>query len=191
MAKNRMMVAPTARPTGEAGVSRISNAAGRNSHSGLRRCGGAHSRDAGGAASFFASADFMEACLQPVQRRVAPGFVHELLVVAVFDDAAAFDGDDAIGVTNSRQPVGDDDDGPPFRDFLHVLVDDPLALVIERARRFVENQDAWVADQRARDGDALALASREGRATLADDGVVTERKLENEIVRASELRRGD
>src|SRR5262249_43788139 len=177
MAKNRMMVAPTARPTGEAGVSRISSAAGRNSHSALRRCGGAHSRDAGGAASFFASADFMEACLQPVQRRVATGFVHQLLVIAVFDDAAAFDGDDAIGVTNSRKPVGDDDHGPPFRYLLHVLVNDPLALVVERARRFVENQDARISDEGARDRNALALAAREARPALADDRVVAERKL--------------
>src|SRR5262249_59028801 len=100
-----MMVAPMARPTGEAGVSRISSAAGRNSNSAPRLCSAGHSRGAGGAASRFASADFMQACLKPVQRRVATGFVHELLVVAVFDDAAAFDGDDAIGMANGRQPM--------------------------------------------------------------------------------------
>src|SRR5262249_8241039 len=114
----------------------------------------AHSRGRERPASRFASADFMEACLQPVQRRVAAGFVHELLMVAVFDDATALDGDDAIGVANGRQPMGDDYHGPPLRNLLHVLVNDPLALIVERARRLVEDEDARIADS------ARAIAMR-------------------------------
>ncbi len=38
IAKNRMMVAPMARPTGDAGVSRISSAAGRNWRAVSLRC---------------------------------------------------------------------------------------------------------------------------------------------------------
>ena len=73
----------------------------------------------------------------------------------------------------------------------HVVLDDALALVVERAGRLVEDQDARVGDQRARDGDALALAARQARAALADDGVVALGQLEDEFVRAGELRRRD
>ncbi len=44
----------------------------------------------------------------------------------------------------------------------HVLLDDALALVVERAGRLVEDQDARIGDQGAGDGDALALAARQG-----------------------------
>src|SRR5262249_8225684 len=189
--KNKMSVPAMARPIGDAGVSRISSAAGKNSNSAPRLCGAAHSRGRERPASRFASADFMEACLQPVERRVAAGFVNELLMVAVFDDATALDGDDAIGVANGRQPLGDDYHGPPLRNLLHVLVNDPLALIVERARRLVEDEDARIADQRPGDSDALALAARQACPALADDGVVAERKLEDEVVRPPQLRRGD
>ena len=68
---------------------------------------------------------------------------------------------------------------------------DALALVVERAGRLVEDQDARIGDQRAGDGDALALAARQAAAALADDGVVAFGQLEDEVVRAGELRRRD
>jgi hypothetical protein len=46
---------------------------------------------------------------------------------------------------------------PPARDLPHVLLDDALALVVERARRLVENENPWIGDEGARDRDALAL----------------------------------
>ncbi len=39
---------------------------------------------------------------------------------------------------------------------------------VDRRRRVVEDQDARVEQQRARDRDALALAARERQAALAD-----------------------
>jgi hypothetical protein len=57
MQKNRMTVAPIARPAGEAGVSTISSAAGRNSSSKSRR------RTSGVWTTAMALSDFMEACL--------------------------------------------------------------------------------------------------------------------------------
>ena len=69
--------------------------------------------------------------------------------------------DDAVGAPHGREPVRDDEHRAPLGDLAHVLLDDALALVIERARRLVEDQDARIGDQRARDGDALALAARQ------------------------------
>ena len=79
----------------------------------------------------------------------------------------------------------------PLAISLHVLLDDALALVVERAGRLVEDQDARIGDQRAGNGDALALAARKRRAALADDGVVAFGQFEDEVVRAGERRRGD
>ena len=48
------------------------------------------------------------------------------------------------------------------------LLDAPLGFVVERRRGLVEDQDGRVLEQRARDGDALALAARQQRAAIAD-----------------------
>jgi hypothetical protein len=43
---------------------------------------------------------------------------------------------------------------------------------VECRGRFVEEQDLWVAEEGAGDGDALFLAAGEGGAFCSDDGVV-------------------
>ena len=57
--------------------------------------------------------------------------------------------------------MGDDEDGAALGDLAHVVLDDALALVVERAGGLVEDEDARIGDERAGDGDALALAARE------------------------------
>ena len=56
---------------------------------------------------------------------------------------------------------------PPQR-----ALDLPLGADVDRARRLVEDQDARVGEQRARERDELALAEREARAALAELRVV-------------------
>src|SRR5437868_6688343 len=51
------------------------------------------------------------------------------------------------------------------------FLDQPLAFGVERRGRLVEQQDRRLAQQGAGDGDALALATREARAVLAEEGV--------------------
>ena len=87
--------------------------------------------------------------------------------------------------------MGDDDDRPALGDLLHVTLDHPLALVIERAGGLIEDQDARIHCQCASDGNALSLSARKARATFADDGVVALRHLQDEVVCAGELRRRD
>src|SRR3979490_463971 len=91
---------------------------------------------------------------------------------AVLDQAAALERDDAIRRPYGRKPVRDDQHRPSLGDLLHVALNDTLALIIEGARRLVEDQDGRVADQCAGNGDALALAARKGRAALADDRAI-------------------
>ena len=83
------------------------------------------------------------------------------------------------------------DYGSPSGDARHILLDDALAFIVEGACRLIENQNAGVGHERARDGDALALAARKGRAALADDRIVAFGKLQNEVVGAGELRGAD
>ena len=66
-----------------------------------------------------------------------------------------------------------------------------LALVVERARRFIEDEDARVGGESARDGDALALAAGEIGAPLLDHGVIALRQLGDEFMRARQLRHAD
>src|SRR5450759_2418414 len=180
-----MIVAPIARRVGEGGVSTISSAAGRKASSSSRR-----------RISFFGNgiiflADVMDSRLQIVQLRVAAVATDQLIMVTVFDDAAAFDGDDAIGIANRRQTVGNDEDRPAGGDLLHVLLDGPLAFIIQRARCLVKDQDTWIRDEGAGNGDALALAARQAAAPLADHGVIALRKLQDEVVRTGKRGRGD
>ena len=61
--------------------------------------------------------------------------------------------------------------------------------MVRPARSVVEDQDARIGENRARDGDALALSAREAHAALADDGVVAELELRDELVAVSDAAR--
>src|SRR5713226_4342983 len=178
--KNRMMTAPMARPAGDAGVSTISSAAGRNSSSVRERSRGTSAVVRVG--SEMSLADFMEADLGTVEHGVATADAEQFVVAAVLDDAPALDGDDAVDLAHRGEPVRDDEDGAARTDPAHVRVNDPLALVIERAGGFIEDEDPGIGGERPGDGDALPLPSREQHAALPDRGVVAMRQLEDELV---------
>src|SRR5689334_17291703 len=155
MAKNRMTVAPTARPTGDAGVSRISRAAGRNCRPVSDRPFATTGRlllPLSFAPSFALStvltlsSDDMETRLDLMQHGVAPCLLDQLVMRAVLDQPTGLDGDDPVGIANGRKAVSDDEDGAAGTDPAHVALDDALAFVVERAGRLVENQDARVRD---------------------------------------------
>jgi hypothetical protein len=109
-------------------------------------------------------------------------------VRTILNQPAAFDGDDAIRHAQRGEPVRDDKHGPRARYLRHILLNDVFALVVERARRFIENEDAGIGDQSAGNGDPLPLSSRQAATALADDGIIALGKLENELVRAGQRR---
>src|ERR1700761_876497 len=83
--------------------------------------------------------------------------------------------------------MGDNKDGAPLRDTLHVVLNDALALIIKSTGGLVENQDARICDKRSSNRDALPLASGKTGAALTDNSVVTFWELQDEIVRPGEL----
>ena len=68
--------------------------------------------------------------------------------------------------------VGDDENRTPRGDLCHILLDNPLAFVVERTRCFVEDQNSRLAQECASNRNTLALATRQAAAAFANDRVV-------------------
>src|SRR5262245_49285393 len=99
---------------------------------------------------------------------IASGAGHEFLVRPAFQDAAAVDDHDFVGPSNSAQPVRDDERSPLLHDDFQAGVNQTLALAVEIAGRFVEDEDAGVGQHGPRNRQPLALAAAEADAALAD-----------------------
>ena len=91
------IVATIARPIGDGGVSTISSAAGRKASSSrlslMRRNGTTISVRLMGSAPL---ADFIDSSLQPVQRRVTPAGLDQLVVGTILDQPAVIERDDPV-----------------------------------------------------------------------------------------------
>src|SRR5215468_7427042 len=108
---SRMMVAPIARPIGDGGVSTISSAAGRNASSSPRRsCARRNGTTRRGLTGLASSADFMNSCLQPMQRCIAAASLDQRVMGAVLDQAAALERGDALALAarEGRAALADD-----------------------------------------------------------------------------------
>ena len=92
-------------------------------------------------------------------------------MAADIDHLAVVDDHDPVGFLHSRQPVGDHQGGALVHHPVERLLDRQLTLGVEGAGRLVEQQHARVAQQRARHGDALALAAGQPHASGAEIGV--------------------
>ena len=97
----------------------------------------------------------------------AVGF-EQLRVRAALDRLAVRDHDDLVHFDHRRQAMRRPDHGAPLRHLQQRAVDRGLRGLVERRGRLVEQQHGRIADDRARDRDALALAARQRVAALAD-----------------------
>ena len=98
---------------------------------------------------------------------------------------------DAVGLLHRGQPVRDDERrAAPHRRFERSL-HHAFAFGVERAGRFVEQQQRRVLQHRAGDADALALTARKAHAALAQKGLITLRQCGDEVVRIGSARSGD
>ena len=97
---------------------------------------------------------------------------HQLVVLAALRDAAVIEHHDLVGQRDGGRPVGDDERGAVVGDLLQGAADLELRLHVDAGGGVVQDEDARVHHEGARDGDALPLAAAEREAAFADDRVV-------------------
>ena len=91
---------------------------------------------------------------------------------ALLDDPAVLEHDDLAGALDRGQAVGDDDRRAAGQQAPQARLDPRLGVDVDVGGGLVEHEDARVGDERAGEGDELALAGRELDAALADRRVV-------------------
>src|SRR3954451_24073698 len=97
---------------------------------------------------------------------------------AVLDDAAVLEDDDAVGATDGREAMRDEDRRQSARQLEEAVEERGLRAYVEVRRRLGENENARSAfdrHQRPRDCDALPLSARELGAVFV---LARERRLE-------------
>ena len=117
--------------------------------------------------------------------------VDELVVAAARRDAPVLEHDDLVGQRDGGEAVRDDDRRAALHDGLERAPDARLGGRVDRGGGVVEDQDARVGEQRARDREPLPLAARERQPALADERVVAARERLDEVVRLRLARRLD
>src|ERR1051325_11077982 len=115
----------------------------------------------------------LELVLLVVELPVAPIQVQQLRVRAALDDLAGFEHENLIGAADGREPMRDDERRAARPQPAQAVLNHLLALAVEAGGGFIQNEDARVGEDRARDRDALPLAAGQLDAALAPHRVVT------------------
>ena len=126
--------------------------------------------------------------LHGVQTGVMAIGSEQLGVGSLLDDASLVHDHDRIGLLDGRQAVGNDQRGAVGHDVIERILDVALGLGVECRRRFVENEDRRVLEDRSRNRQALPLAAGKQDTVLADQSVETGRQLIDEFSRISIFR---
>ncbi len=109
------------------------------------------------------------------ERRVGAVARQQFLMPAALHEPAAAENEDAVEGDDVLEAVGDEDHGAIDCDASNQVVDGRGRRRIERGRCFVEDEHRRIANERARDRNALPLSAREAGAAFARDGVVSGR----------------
>src|SRR5579862_8137153 len=83
----------------------------------------------------------------------------KFVVGAEFDDVAAVQHGDAVGVADGGDAVGDEDGGAAAHDVAQVVEDLVFGVSVDAGERVVENQDLGIADEGAVNGGPLLLTA--------------------------------
>src|SRR5690349_9055545 len=106
----------------------------------------------------------------------------QLVMGADLLDLAVFEDDEAVGIAERAQAVGDGEGGPALDQAGDGVLDLLLGVSVHGGRRLVQDEDARVVKDGTRDGDTLTLAAGERLTALPDQSVVTVRLLDDEVV---------
>ena len=101
---------------------------------------------------------------------------------AVLDDTALLQHINAIGIGNRREAVRNDKCGAVFTQAVERAFDLRFCFAIERARRFIQNEDRRILENGPGNRKPLAFAARQRRAALSNDELVSAWLLHDEIV---------
>src|SRR5690606_3562940 len=122
--------------------------------------------------------------LELVEAGVEAAALEELVVRALLAQLAAVEDEDAVGVLDGGEAMGDDDGGAAAHEGVERMLDLALERGVDGAGGLVEDEDERVEGERAGEGEELALADGEGGAALADGLGVAAGELLDEAVGA-------
>ena len=111
-----------------------------------------------------------------------PGDLEQLLRRPLLRHAPGLDHDDVVGVARERHRVRDEDRRAALHERHQAVHDLRLARRVEARGRLVEHEDRRVAQQDARDPDALALAARQPDALRAERAVEAAGQAADEVL---------
>src|SRR5579864_6339092 len=123
-----------------------------------------------------------------VQIRISAVGCKQLVVSSLLDDLSISNDKDQVGAANSAQMMRNQHGSSALHQAIQRFHHGLFGLGIEARRGLVENKNRGVANDGARDGDALPLSSGEGRAALANHGGISFGQLFNEFFRVGQLR---
>jgi hypothetical protein len=103
-------------------------------------------------------------------------------VASLFDNAPLVEDENPIRVAHGGDPVRHDDRRPLAHDGAQPRQDFLFGVGVDRRQRIVQDQDARVDDDGARERRPLLLTARQGNPTLADHRVVALRKIGDVLV---------
>jgi len=102
----------------------------------------------------------LEARIEAIER-------DDLAAGAALDDAALVEDEDAVGVPDGGEMVGDDKGGSALEEVAEAFKDQALGFFVEAGTGLVEDHDAGIADHCPGESEALTLAAGERHAGLA------------------------
>ena len=117
---------------------------------------------------------------------VAAALGVERFVRAAFDDAAAFDDQDLLGAAYGGQPVRDHKCRAPAHQVAQPFLDQRFGFGVQAGGSFVQDQDARIGEDGARDRHALLLPAGQADAAFTHDRVVLLLETLGEFIHASD-----
>ena len=93
-------------------------------------------------------------------------------MITALNDLSVLQNHDGVGVAHGGEAVGDHKGSPFSHQTVHALLDVLFRSRIDRARRFIEDQDRCLGYRRSRDIKKLSLALAQVRAIALNNGVI-------------------